>query len=209
MKCVRSNPRWRQSWHSLFRVLALGWPVITGGFAKTSVFKKVRFVCYAFQQIKALLTNAPMLAAPNFEPFKLAIDASELGVGAVQLKDGADGGEHPMSYFSKKFKCHQRMYAAIEKEALAMILALNHFEVYVGPSNVPMVIYTDHNPLFLKKMRNTNQRLMRWSIFMQAFNVTVTHIHGRECRGRCIVALVMLLVIVLGGFCVGGKKKNH
>ena len=64
-----------------------------------------------------------------------------------------------------------------------MVLALDNFEVYVGSSNVPVVIFTDHNPLvFLQKMRNTNQRLMRWSIFMQAFNVDVQvqHIHGRD-----------------------------
>lgn len=44
-----------------------------------------------------------MLAAPNFDqPLRLAIDASELGVGAVLLQDGADGVEYPVSYFSKK-----------------------------------------------------------------------------------------------------------
>ena len=139
---------------------------------------KVRFVwsegCqYAFEQIKDLLSNAPVLAAPNFEqPFKLAIDACDVGAGAVLLQDGADGVEHPVSYFSRKFNRHQRVYSTIEKEALAIVLALDHFEVYVGSASVPVAIYTDHNPLvYLKSMRNTNQRLMRWSIFMQAFNV--------------------------------------
>ena len=119
---------------------------------------------HSFDGIKALLTNAPVLVAPVFErPFKLAVDASDAGAGAVLLQDGDDGIEHPVSYYSKKFNRHQRVYSTVEKEALAPILALKHFEVYVGSSSEPTLVYTDHNPLiFLNQMRNTNRRLMRW-----------------------------------------------
>lgn len=61
----------------------------------------------AFEAIKAVLTNAPVLVAPVFNrPFKLAVDASESGAGAVLLQDDAEGVEHPVSYFSKKFNRH-------------------------------------------------------------------------------------------------------
>lgn len=57
----------------------------------------------AFDCVKALLSNAPVLAAPVFErPFKLAVDASDVGAGAVLLQDDENGFEHPISYFSKK-----------------------------------------------------------------------------------------------------------
>ena len=148
---------------------------------------KVRYVwspvCqHAFDSIKALLTHAPVLAAPVFErPFRLAVDACDAGAGAVLLQDGDDGVEHPVSYYSKKFNQHQRVYSTAEKEALALVLALRHFEVYVGASCGPTVVFTDHNPLvFLDRMRNTNQRLMRWSLFLQAFNVEIRHIRGRD-----------------------------
>lgn len=73
------------------------------------------------------------------------------------------------------------MYSTIEKEALALVLALKHFEVYVGSAGVPTVVYTDHNPLVLvNQMRNNNQRLMHWSLFLQAFNVEVKHVKGRD-----------------------------
>lgn len=136
----------------------------------------------AFESIKALLSHAPVLAAPVFDrPFKLAVDASDAGAGAVLLQDGNDGVEHPVSYFSKKFNPHQRVYSTIEKEALALILALKHFEVYVGSAVAPVIVYTDHNPLvFIHQMRNTNHRLMRWALFLQAFNVEVRHIKGRD-----------------------------
>lgn len=63
----------------------------------------------AFDQTKALLVNAPVLSAPRFDvPFKLAVDACDAGVGAVLMQDGADGVEHPVSYFSKKLNRHQK-----------------------------------------------------------------------------------------------------
>ena len=104
-----------------------------------------------------------------------------MGAGAVLLQDGDDGIEHPVSYYSKKFNRHQRAYSTVEKEALALILALKHFEVYAGSSNEPTLVYTDHNPLvFLNQMRNTNRRLMRWSLFLQHFNVEVRHVRGKD-----------------------------
>lgn len=46
-----------------------------------------------------------------------------------------------------RFDKHQRNNTTIEKEALALVLALQHFEVYVGSSRLPLMVYTDHNPL--------------------------------------------------------------
>lgn len=50
-------------------------------------------------------------------PFKLEIDASAVGVGAVLLQEDAQGIDHPVAYFSRKFNKHQENYSVIEKEA--------------------------------------------------------------------------------------------
>lgn len=136
----------------------------------------------AFNAAKDLLCHAPVLSAPNFAlPFKLQVDASSSGAGAVLLQEDSAGVEHPVSYFSKKFaKCQQR-YSTIEKEALALLLALQHFEVYLGSNCNPVVVYTDHNPLvFLWRMCNSNQRLMRWSLIIQEYNLDIQHRKGSE-----------------------------
>lgn len=81
-----------------------------------------------------------------------------VGVGAVLLQDGANGIYHPVSYFSAKLNCHQLHYSTIEKETLAMLLALQLFDFQVGSSSSPVIVYTDHNPLvFLSEMNNHNQ----------------------------------------------------
>eukprot|EP00064_Thunnus_orientalis_P006673 superscaffoldBa00000707_g6691 len=98
--------------------------------------------------------SAPVLAAPDFnKPFKVKVDVSATGDGAVLLQDGLDNISHLVSYFSVKFKRHQLNYSTIEKETLAMLLALQHFEVYAGSSIPAVVVCTDHNPLvFLNRM---------------------------------------------------------
>ncbi len=84
-----------------------------------------------------------------------------------------------LSYFSRKFNKHQLNYSTIEKEALALLLALQHFEVYLGSSNLPVIVFTDHNPLvFLSRMYNQNQRLMRWALVLQNYNVEIKHKKG-------------------------------
>lgn len=136
----------------------------------------------AFDNAKALLANAPVLRAPNFEkPFLLAIDASAYGAGAVLLQEDAKGIKHPVSYFSKKFNRHQQMYSTVEKEALALVLTIQHFEVYLTSICGPIIVYTDHNPLtFLNRMRGKNQRIMRWSLILQPFHLHLKHIRGRD-----------------------------
>ena len=50
----------------------------------------------SFDGIKAMLMSSPVLAAPNFEiPFKLAIDASDLGMGAVLIQENSEGVDIP------------------------------------------------------------------------------------------------------------------
>lgn len=137
----------------------------------------------AFQNAKLLLSSAPVLAAPKLDqPFQLQVDASQVGAGAVLLQSDENGVDKPVCYFSRKFNKHQFNYSVIEKEALALIWALQHFEVYVGGGLHSIVVYSDHNPLtFLQSLKNsTNQRLLRWALFLQPFRLVIRHIRGVE-----------------------------
>ncbi|KAL1250687.1 hypothetical protein QQF64_018483 [Cirrhinus molitorella] len=52
---------------------------------------------YAFESVKTLLSSSPVLAAPDLErPFKLEVDASNVGAGAVLLQDDEQGIAHPV-----------------------------------------------------------------------------------------------------------------
>lgn len=137
---------------------------------------------HAFDSVKVLLCSVPVLAAPDLlRSFKLEINASAVGAAAVLLQEDGAGVDHPVCYFSRKFNKNQLNYSTIEKEALSLLFALQHFEVYVGSTTLPVVVFTDHNPLtFLSRMYNHNQRLMRWSLVLQNYDLEIRHKKGRE-----------------------------
>ena len=80
-------------------------------------------------------------------------------------------------YYSKKLNHCQRRYSTVEKECLSLVTAVQHFQVYIGSTET--VVYTDHNPLvFLHKCKSQNQRILRWSLYLQQFNLKIEHIAG-------------------------------
>ena len=123
-----------------------------------------------------------MLRAPDFErPFALAVDASQVGVGAVLMQPDTNQVNHPVCYFSKKFTPAQKNYSVIEQELLAIILALQHFEIYVPAYGPRVTVFSDHSPLqFLDKFKFKNIRLTRWSLLLQEYNLEIRHIKGTD-----------------------------
>lgn len=79
------------------------------------------------------------------KPFVLQVDASYVGAGAVLLQADKKGVERPVGFYSRKYS-YQLNYLVIQKETLALVWGLQHFDVYVG-SGAHLVVYTDHNPL--------------------------------------------------------------
>ena len=136
----------------------------------------------AFEQVKAILQTAPVLVTPDFgKQFKLVVDASDLGAGAVLQQEDDQGIDHPICYFSANFNEHQQRYSTIEKETLALLLALKQFDVYLNNTVKPVLVYTDHNPLvFIKKMKDKNQRLLRWGLALQEYDLEIYHIKGKD-----------------------------
>ena len=94
-------------------------------------------------KVKSVLMTSPVLLAPNFpQQFLLMVDASGISAGAVLMQHNSKGIEHPICYFSCKFNQHQKNYSTIEKEALALVLVLQHFDVYVNTTKYPIVVHT-------------------------------------------------------------------
>ena len=127
------------------------------------------------------MINNPVLKAPDFNnSFPLYCDASAVGIGAVLVQSDKDDVEHPVSFYSRKLSSSHQNYSTVEKEALSLILSLKHFEVYLGKSSC-IVVHTDHNPLtFLNRMKHSNQRLLRWDLTLQEYNLGIKHIKGRD-----------------------------
>ncbi|XP_069976082.1 uncharacterized protein [Penaeus vannamei] len=128
----------------------------------------------------------PVKQAPyRMSPYKAKImeeevDASDVAAGSVLLQEGKDGVLHPVCYSSAKFKPHQTHYSTIEKEAAALLMALEKFDVYLSCTPYEIEVFSDHNPLqFVMRMKNKNQRLTRWYFALQPYNLVVKHIRSQ------------------------------
>src|SRR5712675_1341755 len=87
----------------------------------------------AFEKLKMLMCQRPVLAQPNYEqPFVVHTDASAYGMGAILLQEGesstitqnAKPKLHPLAYYSASFIQAQRNYDIYKRELLAVVKAL-------------------------------------------------------------------------------------
>ena len=93
-----------------------------------------------------------MLKLPDFEkPFILSTDASYTGLGGI-LKQEHDGEKFPVVYLSRKLLPREQRYSVVEKECLALVLAVKSLNTYLWGRE--FAIDTDHAPfLYLNRAR--------------------------------------------------------
>ncbi|XP_078492084.1 uncharacterized protein LOC144747728 [Ciona intestinalis] len=136
----------------------------------------------AFNTLKSKLSSKPILHLPDPSlGFILRTDASRDGIGAVLLQ--VHGGKHfPVSYASKKLSDAERRYSTIERECLAVVWGVKKFMMYLYGTK--FVIQTDHQPLsFLQKTKFDNDRIMRWAMYLQNFDIRCEYIKGSDNVG--------------------------
>ena len=133
----------------------------------------------SFERLKRALCAAPVLKTPNFtKEFVLQTDVSDRGVGAVLSQQAEGGGDRPVANFSKKLLPREQKYSTVEKECLAIKLAIQAFRVYL--LGRPFIVQTDHRSLeWLDRMKENNGRLTRWSLFLQPYTYTIQYRPGR------------------------------
>ena len=131
----------------------------------------------AFETLRALLCSAPILAYPQFDrPFILQTDASNVGLGAVLAQLDDNGHERVVSYASRTLSPREQNYSTMEKEALAIVFATQHFRVYlVGHA---FQIITDNQALKWLHTVEPKGRIARWLMDLQEFDFTISHRPG-------------------------------
>uniref|UniRef100_A0A1X7U211 RNA-directed DNA polymerase n=1 Tax=Amphimedon queenslandica TaxID=400682 RepID=A0A1X7U211_AMPQE len=134
----------------------------------------------SFQLLKKMLCGSPVLRTPDIrKEMILQTDASNRGLGAVLSQIGEDGEEHPIVYISRKLLPREEKYAVVEKECLAVVWAIQTLKVYLYGQHFR--IQTDHHALYwLDRMKSKNERLSRWSLYLQEWNFRVEYRKGTE-----------------------------
>lgn len=135
----------------------------------------------AFQNSKNLITNDKLLVHyDSSKEIYVTTDASNYGVGAV-LSHKIDG--EPIYFASSTLNDAQRNYSQVEKEALAIIFAVQRFHKFLYGRK--FILVTDHQPLKfifdpLKKIPVTaNARLQRWALLLSGYQYVISYRKGK------------------------------
>lgn len=134
----------------------------------------------SFLELKSLLVKAPVLACPNFNlPFEVHTDASDFGIGAM-LSQTINGVEHPVAYMSRSLSGAERNYSVTEREALAVLIALEHWRCYLENGHT-FSVFTDHAALkWFFSLTNPSGRLARWGVRLASFDFVIKHRSGKD-----------------------------
>ena len=119
-----------------------------------------------FQILKDKLSKEPMTYLPDFsKPFIVTCDASEIGMGAV-LAQEIDGKRQVIEFLSKTFNPVEKRYSTIEREASAIMFALEKWQHYL--KGIEFIVESDHKPLkWLLSMSNCEGKLGRMARYLQ------------------------------------------
>ena len=131
----------------------------------------------AIAKLKELLTSAPVLA--YYSPDKsltIQCDASKSGLGAALLQEG-----QPLCYASRALTSTEQRYAQIEKEALAIVFALERFHQYTYGQKV--IVESDHKPLEViikKPLHRAPRRLQGMMMRMLHYDIDIKWVQGKN-----------------------------
>src|SRR5438132_1790391 len=128
----------------------------------------------AFQQLKNLLTTAPVLTQPDItKSFYVYCDASGTGLGCVLMQEGK-----VIAYASRQWRKHEEHYATHDLELAVVVHALKIWRHYLL-ANV-CHIFTDHKSLkYIFTQSELNMRQRRWLELIKDYKLEVHYHPGK------------------------------
>ena len=134
----------------------------------------------AFMTLKSKFAHSILLIHPDEnKEWIINTDASGRAIGSVLLQERDDGGFNIVSTASRVLNQTEQRYTTCEKELLAIVYALQRFRIYVYGRKV--TLFTDNKALsFLHRCVITSNRVARWMIQLQEYDLDVRHISGAQ-----------------------------
>uniref|UniRef100_A0A803T247 Gypsy retrotransposon integrase-like protein 1 n=1 Tax=Anolis carolinensis TaxID=28377 RepID=A0A803T247_ANOCA len=136
----------------------------------------------AFEALKKLFTEEPVLQHPDMsKAFVLHCDASDRAYGAVLLQKDGGGNLKPCGYLSKKFSDTEKNWPIWEREALAILKALECWRHFLEGSGTPFEVWTDHRNLqYLRSPRKLSAKQIRWAQYFSRFDFRLRFFQGKH-----------------------------
>ena len=133
----------------------------------------------AYQYIKTRYQNAPILIGVDWKlEFHIHTHASDIAVGAMPAQNPTGKTNQLIAYASRLLSKAEKNYTTTEKEALAMVYAVNKFCHYLLDNK--FVFYVDHLALqYLVNKPQVSRRLARWLLLFLEFDFKVIYKLGK------------------------------
>lgn len=151
----------------------------------------------AFNELKSCLSNIKTLG--YYDPAdktQVIADASPVGLGAVLIQTDSSGSRI-VAYGNKSLSDCEKRYCQTEKEALALVWAVEHFNIYLYGKEFELV--SDHKPLevIFGKHSKPCARIERWVLRLQSYKYKIIYKPGKSN-----------IADPLSRLCVGNKKEK-
>lgn len=187
---------YRRFIHNFAKIAAPLYDLLRGSPKKGTPINWTNECEVAFDTLKSRLTSPKFLAHPRpWHLFVIDTDASDLALGAVlqqsvePLPANGDVGLDRFKYKeknlrtiafeSRRMSITERNYSAQEREALAIVNALQKFRGYIEGS--PILVRTDHESLkYLLTQKNPGRRLTRFIDDIAHFDLQIVYRPGRS-----------------------------
>jgi hypothetical protein len=131
----------------------------------------------AFETLKVRMTQAPVLAFPDFsKPFILTTDASATALGAVLTQESGKK-QRLISCASRLLKGPELRYNNTDRETLAAVYGIKAHRSYLW--GYKFILRTDH--MALKHLNNNtkdNARAMKWHLEVSEYSFVLEHKKG-------------------------------
>ena len=130
----------------------------------------------AFHLLKNNLTSESVLGFydPN-KSVELITDASDFAIAGILLQADKNNFKRPIVYISRSLTDRESKYSVMEKEALALVWAIEKLHVYLYGKHFNATV--DHKPLkfIFNPASKLNARIARWQIKLQSYDFTVNY----------------------------------
>lgn len=144
-----------------------------------SVFRWKPEHSVAFQQIKQAVCNIGYLGFFNrVNRTKLVTDASPEGLGAVLLQENEEGETRIIAFASKALTDLERKYFQTEREALAIVWAVEKFSLYLLGTKFKLITDCKALKYLFSPRSRPCPRIERWVLRLQAYDYEISYEPG-------------------------------
>jgi hypothetical protein len=134
----------------------------------------------AFEVLRSKFAESIHLIHPDeSRPYIINTDASGRAIGAVLMQVNSGGETQIVSTASRVLNPAEQRYTVAEQELLGITFALEKFRLYVYRNKIHL--NTDNKALtFLNRCTLTSNRIARWVLQLQEYDLEIKHISGVE-----------------------------